>query len=52
MKMLGAGMALWLALAGTAAHAVRAEAAAARTIPEWDRTLHPERYRPPASAAD
>ena len=32
--------------------AFRAEAAAARTIPEWDRTLHPERYRPPASAAD
>ncbi|MGE5172160.1 MAG: hypothetical protein ACM3JC_17500 [Rudaea sp.] len=32
--------------------AFRAEAAAAHTIPEWDRTLHPERYRPPASAAD
>jgi hypothetical protein len=26
--------------------AFRAEAAAAHSIPEWDRTLHPERYRP------
>lgn len=26
--------------------AFHAEAAAARSIPEWDRTLHPERYRP------
>lgn len=26
-------------------HAFRAEAAAAHPIPEWDRTLHPERYR-------
>jgi hypothetical protein len=26
--------------------AFRAEAAAAPTVPEWDRTLHPERYRP------
>jgi hypothetical protein len=32
--------------------AFRVEAAAARTIPEWDRTLHPERYRPPESTAD
>lgn len=29
-------------------HAFRAEAAAAHPIPEWDRMLHPERYRPPA----
>ena len=26
--------------------AFRAEAAAAPAVPEWDRTLHPERYRP------
>lgn len=30
--------------------AFRADAAAVRTIPEWDRTLHPERYRPREAA--
>jgi hypothetical protein len=32
-------------------HAFRAEAAAAHAIPEWDRTLHPERYPPRAADA-
>lgn len=29
--------------------AFRAAATAARPVPEWDRTLHPEKYRPPTS---